>query len=534
MHPIVRAVLVVALGISVTVMLAKGVVVLASGYDLNLVSGVWLALAADAREGLFYRGLSDAGAYGGTRYFPLLFLMIAAGMALGLSAITSGQVVSVLSAALLATTAWVLLRRAGVGALLALAGAVLALAPYFVQQTILSIRAEPLAAACALWGAAAVADRLGPGAWRRWLLAAAVAFTLAVAAKPTAGYAAVAGILALAFARRWRDAGALLAACLAGWSLLLGGIWIASAGRAPEGFAALALGGEAPGALVGAGLFVWPVQLVLTSWYLTAVFALTLAGFVMAPRDAIRLPGLFLVCAALAAAVALATPGTIMTNQFVEPYVAAVVCLAWMTQARRSLRALGPIVLSGLLVWAATHEARRLARLLEDGAPAAARASRADVADAVQRCGGPVLAESPLVPIVAGQRPVLLDPFAFRVAALARPALADELIGRLGAREFPCVFLEYDPADEVRGRGWYRNVSLGQPVIEALARNYVYRGTVVGHRLYVPGSSVPAVRNKGAGLKGRLLWTERWTERGGYSSPRGIHPPLMRPRHRWR
>jgi hypothetical protein len=57
------------------VMVVKGTLVMASGYDLNLVSGVWLALAADAESGLFYRGLAHDVSYGGTRYFPLLFLM---------------------------------------------------------------------------------------------------------------------------------------------------------------------------------------------------------------------------------------------------------------------------------------------------------------------------------------------------------------------------------------------------------------------------------------------------------------------------
>jgi hypothetical protein len=465
---------------ALVVMLAKAGLALVSAHDLNHVSGVWLALAADAHAGLFYRAIAEGGEYGGTRYFPLLFLLIAGGMQLGLPAVAAGQAVGVLTGVLLAGGAFVFLRRLGTPRPLAVAGAILALAPYFVQQTLLAIRADALAAALALWGSAAVAARLGPGEARRWMLWATVAFTLAVAAKPTAGYAAVAGVLALAFAGRPRDAWLLLAACAGGWTVLLSVIWIGSEGRAPEAFAALALGGADPGAL-GPSLLLWPLRLLLSSYYVTAVVAFLAFALATRPRDLLRLPALLVAGAALAAAAALATPGTIATNQFVEPYVTAAVCIAWLSHVR--FRFAGLLVVALLLAWAVSHEARQLAALHRDGAVAATRASRAAVVQAMRDCGEPILSESPLVPILAGRRPLLLDPFAFRVATLGQPGLTDELARRIASREFECIFLEYDPGD-ARGRGWYRNVSLGETVVDAVLGAYRYEGNAGGQRVY--------------------------------------------------
>lgn len=484
---VARALVAGSAALAVSVMLVKGAVVLSSGYELNHVSGVWLALAGDAEAGLFYRGLSSAGEYGGTRYFPLLFALVAAAMKLGLAPVTAGQIVSVAAAACLAAGAFAFLKRAGVQTLFSAAGATLALVPYFVQQTVLSIRAEPLAAACALWGAAAVADRLGPASWRRWLLTAGIGFTLAVAAKPTAGYAAVAGVAALGFAGRWRDAGRLSAVCTAGFALVILVIWVGSAGRAPESFAALALAGARATDLLSAGLVLRPLDLVLTSRFLTAILAISLVLAVSRPRDVATLPALLLLGAAAAAAVVLQTPGTILTNQAVEPYVAAALYITWAVHTRAASGPAPHVLIALLLLWAAAHEGRAFAKLHREGALQATRAAHAELREAVLACGEPLLAESPLVPILAGRRPLMLDPFAFRVASLTRPWLTEHLAARLDAREFRCVFLEHDPEAEP-GRDWYRNVSFGEAVVGAVTGKYRLRGTPGGQRWLQPNT----------------------------------------------
>jgi hypothetical protein len=63
---------------------------------VNHVSGTWMALAADFRDGLYYRPLLDSTEYGGTRYFPLHFVLHGGLMKLGAPPEAAGYALAVL------------------------------------------------------------------------------------------------------------------------------------------------------------------------------------------------------------------------------------------------------------------------------------------------------------------------------------------------------------------------------------------------------------------------------------------------------
>src|SRR5262249_61590495 len=119
-------------------------------------------------------------------------------------------------------------------------------------------------------------------------------------------------------------------------------------------------------------------------------------------------------------------------------------------------------------------------------AHAAGRASTRDAArNAASGCNGVLLSESPLVPVVAGRRIIVLDPFAFRTAAVARPELARDLAERIDRHEFGCVILEYNPWSAV-GVGWYERIDFGTAVDHALRPGYRFLGGVDGDPVDVP------------------------------------------------
>jgi hypothetical protein len=455
-----------------------------AGYDVNLVSGVWLALARDLRDGLFYRDLIGPEGYGGTRYFPLFFALIAALMRVGLAPVAAGHAASLIGAAVLLTGASALLVQLGVRRSAAVPVAILAtLAPYYVQQTMYSIRVEPLAAGLALWGLSAVAasQRVPQGSWRQLALASAW-FTLAIAAKPTAAYAPAAAVLSLLVTRRQSAAWRLAVLTAAGILVVLSGVEWLSGGRFSEAMRATALAGETPGGMLSPALVSRPLSLIATSRLLTVLVALAVAALASAPSMWRQLPAAVLVMAAAATAAALATPGTILTNQIVDLHVAAVLFLGWFAHARPRVANAGALALTLLLVWTAAQNVKRIVTIRSQDSASTLPAQRRELTAAFDACAGPVLAESPLVPILTGRPPMVLDPFAFRVAALRHPA-ADHLVARLNAREFACVALEQDPG-EPRGEGWYRNVHFGWTVVDAVLRNYAYTGTVAGRRVY--------------------------------------------------
>src|SRR5512144_918884 len=109
--------------LTAVVLAADAVVCIASGLYVNFSSGVWLALARDAYDGVLYRPLWNGVEYGGTRYFPMLFVAIAALMRAGVPPVAAGVTASMLGLAAMVAAVFVLLKRLSVPSPLAMLGA---------------------------------------------------------------------------------------------------------------------------------------------------------------------------------------------------------------------------------------------------------------------------------------------------------------------------------------------------------------------------------------------------------------------------
>jgi hypothetical protein len=218
---------------------------------------------------------------------------------------------------------------------------------------------------------------------------------------------------------------------------------------------------------------------------MTVVFALALFA-IAATRSAWRqLPALYLMAASVVTVIIFTSPGTILTSQILDAYVAAIVVLAVTAAGANAgwLRTISYAALVVLTVWAAGQNVRRIAGMVGEGAVSAGALSQREIALAVKDCGGSIVSESPLTPLLAGQRPVVLDPFAFHVVALNRPDIGTDLEARIQRREFACVVLEQDPATD-RGYAWYSNVNLTGPVRDAVMQHYVFDREIAGQRFY--------------------------------------------------
>lgn len=472
----------VAVALTVVVLLLDAIVSLWSGLYLNLGTGVWLALARDVRDGIFYRPIWNGAEYGGTRYFPMLFVATGALMRMGVAPVPAGLIVSLGGLIALVAAVITLLHRWSVPRPLAILGGALVAAPYFVHQTGFAVRCEPLAAAFAVAGLAVLGPPRPGGPSTRRLGLVAVFFVAAFATKLTCVYAPAAAVAAL-LATRQRAALTLALFTIGGGAVFLLGVHLVSQGRALESFRACAFAGVDPTSLLSVAAITRSVQLIATSHLLTVVFAMS-ATALAASRGLWReVPGLYLLAAAAVTGVIFTSPGTILTSQIVDAYVAAIVVLVIATaRARAPVRAAASAGLVGVALWAAAQNGVRMARIARDDLPAAAADRRALVA-AVHACGGSLLSESPLIPLLAGQRPVLLDPFAFHVVGLNRPEVARNLAERIARGEFACIVLEQDPTTD-KGRAWYRNVNLSDPVVRAVLDRYTFDRAIADERFY--------------------------------------------------
>jgi hypothetical protein len=449
-----------------------------AGAYLSYVSGIWLALGRDLSQGLFYRDLlSDAG-YGGTRYFPLFFSFIAVFLRIGFAPLAAGWASSACAALILASGMYRVARALKLPLDFAVLLAVGCLTPYFVQQTLFEVRADVLAAGLDLWGLSYIVPAWGaradaggarPGA-------AAVALVLAFAAKVTSLAVPISVVAGLLSSGRWRDARLLASWVIGGLLLFFASVEVLSAGRAIASWRACMFAGSGAGGTVStlfAGEF---LALAGYSHFLTVMLlavTLTLVGAAVLNRadaalwNAVTLfTGVF-----VATALTLSSPGTVPSNQVVEWIEVSLVVLAAVAAFRERLRAPVMVLVTVLVVWASAQDVVRVRALWELRETRTSVATRQEIVDLVARASGPVLSESALWPVLAGQQAYLLDPFALRVVFQSRPDIYRDLAARLDARAFPMVIFQVDPTTP-RGRGYYEHVNFGWPATERILANY--------------------------------------------------------------
>jgi hypothetical protein len=101
--------------------------------------------------------------------------------------------------------------------------------------------------------------------------------------------------------------------------------------------------------------------------------------------------------------------------------------------------------------------------------------------------GETLLSEDPTLPVILGERPVILDPLGLRRLAARHPEWIADLTHRLDEKRFAKVVL----IEPVQNRAYFRDISMGDAVRAAIARNYrlsVQRAAppVPGYWVYVP------------------------------------------------
>src|ERR1700733_6188760 len=212
-------------------------------YFLTHVEGVWLACAYDFMHGVFYRPLFGPLGYGGTRYFPLYFVLTGwLSKPLG-SLETAGIALSGVCVVLTLIAVFVLLRRMNVSTVLSVAAVTAILSVASTQQALLGAKGDSLAAAANLWG---VVVCTGSNFRRRAIYVGAALFTLAFATKLTTVFGVAAVFVAWLLAKRTKEAIELAIATSLGYAVVLGAMYVGSGGGGFAIFKACAGGGGSP------------------------------------------------------------------------------------------------------------------------------------------------------------------------------------------------------------------------------------------------------------------------------------------------
>jgi hypothetical protein len=518
-----RRLLLAAAGIALLATGLRLVKVLSSGSNLDQAAGVWTALATDAAGGVFYRPIESAIGFGGTRYFPLHFLLQAGLIRLGLDPLVAGHTLELGSGVLLIAGAYRLMRRLGVAAALAGPAAVFTMITAAGQFALGSIRGDLLPVAIVVWALAVVVrepseenpspppspgltgrGRSGIHGFSASIFISALLFVLAFAAKPTSALAAGAVAVWLLVSHRQekararsgvsddvgsaprtdslgagetvRDADPTTTARRGGAALGFIAVFtlgaaavvmltqLASDGRFLAGFLACA-GGSGWAALATAPAAL--LNLALNNDPASMFFVLLALAAMLCGATSLReIPALWFLSAGVGTVIILAAPGTSL-NHLLDVQVAAVVLIVVQIARRRVPFSFGVTALAcaGFIAAVGTGEALRQ----WDNRP-----FRQTFATAVERArplGGTVLFEHPLEAVIAGQRPFMLDPFSFALQRQRDPGLGNDLFAKLDARFFSAVVLMRDPAAD-RNRMWYEQEYFGPGFTQRLLADY--------------------------------------------------------------
>jgi len=208
----------------------------------QVTSGVWVSLAYDFSEGIFYRPLASEDGYGGTRYMPFFFVIHGYLIRLFNDPLTTGVCLILGSSLLLGIGICMVMRQLGLPWHIAIpfAGAMNCTLSY--QAETINIRGDLLASALNIW-AVWLSLKYYRYRSKRWLVLAGIGFILTFLTKFTSFFGLIAVGLFLHSTNQERAAYKLIYIVGTGVVVSLAALYLCSDGRIWESFACCATGG---------------------------------------------------------------------------------------------------------------------------------------------------------------------------------------------------------------------------------------------------------------------------------------------------
>ena len=458
------------------------------GVFSDVTSGTWAALAWDVAHGELYRPVFSPDGYGGTRYMPLFFSLFGALIRWHVDPVRAGVLLMQVSVFAAACALYAMLRASDAPRSLALplAGTVYATIVY--QRYLTDVRADYLAAAFAAAGiaAAVVAERR---AAPRWLFFASVCCACGGLTKVTT--------IAFAVPIAWRlwscgERGRAVrfvsgTAVLFAIAILL--VQVASGGRFLESFRAAMSAGTTPADIwrhAGPSFVQESAGNPFSGVpFLAALFCTVRA----ARRGHWSLAHAYFATALGVALVILVSPGT-ASNQLIDLHLASTLVIG-LAVARGHV---APRLVASMYVLLAMVMA--IVSWPVRGVPSTIRTLRAEgphrrsvvtaVHDRYLNRARLYLSTDPMIPILSGTRPFLLDSFNLVLFVTTRTRVGADFAHRIKTHAFDAIVLHDDgvfPAD----------MAPGDPMFDALCAKYWARDNAVIQAVHV-GYEVRAVQ----------------------------------------
>jgi hypothetical protein len=415
-----------------------------AGATLDAVSGVWLSLAVDLSNGTFYRPLVADSGLGGTRYFPLTFVLHALLIGAGLSPIAAGRLLQVAAALTTVWAAWRILCELDVPPMLARPLALLTLCSTSAMYALTTIRGDLVPVALNMCGAA-FAFRAFRRDTASDIFTALAFFVAAACAKVTALYSVVGIAAAFAINGKVRQAVQLAGGAAIGTLLALGLADWASSGRMMESFRACMFIGSG---LQSARRAPLGAAYAMARQDALSVLLLTLFGAsaLIMPRQRWKDPIVCLTLSALAMVVVLYSSPGVDFNHLIDFYVVATLLAGYlMVHVPRFQSSTPPLVAAAVLL--------SIAGFYVDSRHAVVNplATQLPKVRALLSTAGaaatPIFADTGVVPALVGETNYLVDPYMFGQLRARDDRYEAALLKAVDDRRFAFVIL---PSDDQR------------------------------------------------------------------------------------
>jgi len=409
--------------------------------DLESEGGMWTTLALDAANGIIYRPIFSPLGYGGTRYSPLHFLIHAGLLKAGAPPIPSGFLMGIACALVTLAGIYVLMRKLQTPRSLAIPLTTFFLAAFCVRSGILSIKADLLATGLDVWGLI-VAFPLGDSnpqksAWPRAILAG-ICFALAVATKITSLFGICTIVTWLLLRRDFKNAARVLIIFLLVVAGIITAVQLASEGRLSHIFLLSASANSGIRRLLQAPYYFFHATAIrdraVGAFWLAAIVAL------LCRPHWTSLPTILMGYTTLGTVAIFGTHGTDM-NHLMDLQIASLIVLG--VQCRSGKLAHWILVFVVLISLHAAHSCINDINLM--------RTERnrhhllACLADTEKSSvKGPIFSDNPIIPILAGERPYMLDCMIFSAIDVRHYETQEALISDLTRQHFRAVIVNLD------------------------------------------------------------------------------------------
>jgi hypothetical protein len=221
-----------------------------------------------------------------------------------------------------------------------------------------------------------------------------------------------------------------------------------------------------------------------------ACFWLLAAGLIVIGRKAkpplrqwASLPVILFILTTLGAVAIYGSPGT-NSNHLVDLEAASVLVIATRFRTCGAWGRYAALAATAIVLFSIASGGYKAYAILRENRHGQMMAALADANRSTVT--GPLLSESPILPIIQGERPYMLDSFMFRAVWTRDPKIADRFWNDLSHRHFRAVILSGPPWDPTRAGN---AGDFGPGFIDSLQRSYELVGIHGEYWVYLPKHS---------------------------------------------